>query len=272
MTMKLFYLIIANLLIAVNSWAQQDAGEPLQIDWETGPKTVSIADMAEIELSEGYIFTGSEGTRILMENMQNPISGTEVGFYAPEDSDWFIVFEFDSIGYVKDDEKSNLDADAMLASMQAGNEASNEVRRERGWETIDLIGWAKEPFYNPQTNNLEWATLLRDESGEQIVNYNTRILGRKGVMAVTLVASPDELESILVGYQQAIGTYTYTSGNRYAEWTKGDKIAQYGLTGLVVGGGAALAAKTGLLAKFWKLLLIPIIAVGAFFKRIFNKN
>ena len=270
--MKRIFLILINSLIAVSLWAQQDAVEPSPIDWQTGPGIASIADMAEIKLPEGYLFTDSQGTRVLMESMQNPITGTEVGFYAPEDISWFVVFEFDSIGYVKDDEKGNLDADAMLASMKEANKAGNEMRRERGWETIDLIGWAKEPFYNPQTNNLEWATLLSDESGEQIVNYNTRLLGRKGVMAVTLVTTPEELDSILVGYQQALGTYTYTTGHKYAEWTKGDKIAQYGLTGLVVGGSAALAAKTGLLAKFWKLLLIPIIAIGAFFKRFFNRS
>ena len=113
---------------------------------------------------------------------------------------------------------------------------------------------------------------LENERGENIVNYNTRLLGRSGVMAVTLVASQDQLESILDGYQQALATYTYTKGHQYAEWTKGDKIAKYGLTGLVVGGGAALAAKTGLLAKFWKLLLVPIIAIAAFFKKIFKRS
>ena len=56
----------------------------------------------------------------------------------------------------------------------------------------------------------------------------------------------------------------------------GDKIAEYGLTALVVGGAGAAAAKAGLLKglwKFllagWKLVIAAIVGLGALLKRIF---
>jgi uncharacterized membrane-anchored protein len=47
-------------------------------------------------------------------------------------------------------------------------------------------------------------------------------------------------------------------------------VAEYGLTGLIVGGGLLMAAKSGLLAKLWKPIAIGVVAVGAFLKRIFT--
>lgn len=152
--------------------------------------------------------------------------------------------------------------------LREGTEEGNKIRRQRGWGTLELVGWAREPFYNPATNNLEWGTIARDEQGQEAINYNTRLLGRKGVISATLVTDPQIYASIQGAYQQTIAGFKYAEGHRYAEWRQGDKIAQYGLTGLVVGGGAALAAKSGFLAKFWKLLLIPLLAVGAVIKKL----
>lgn len=265
---KTYALLLALIHISHAVFAQDEAQGP-DIDFIYGPATANIAGMAEIQVPAGFVFTGTEGTQTLMELYQNPITGIEVGFLAPEENgNWFMVFEFESIGYVNDDERDALDADAMLASMKAANKEGNKLRKERGWETIDLTGWAKKPFYNSATNNLEWATELVDEQGFKTVNYNTRLLGRKGVMAVTLVGDPVELAGIQDQYQGLLGQFAYTEGHRYAEWRSGDKIAQYGLTGLVVGGGAAIAAKSGFLAKFWKILIIPFIAVASLFKKI----
>ena len=54
------------------------------------------------------------------------------------------------------------------------------------------------------------------------------------------------------------------------EYRKGDKLAEYGLTGLIAGGAIAVAAKSGLLAKLWKLVLLGVAAVVGFFKKLFG--
>ena len=112
-----------------------------QIDWQAGPAMIKLDDLAELNLPEGYLFANGEDTRILMEALGNPPSYTEKGLYGPESLDWFVVFEFDDIGYVNDDEKNDLDADAMLESIREGNEESNKYRRERGFTGLTIIGW-----------------------------------------------------------------------------------------------------------------------------------
>ncbi len=209
---------------------------------------------AEIDIPSGYRFTGPEGTRKLMEVYGNPPTDREYGLIAPENLDWIVVFEFDESGYVKDDEKDSIDAPKLLESMRENQELGNRYRAEQGLDELTITGWAQEPLYNEETHNLEWALTLRNSGGGETVNFNTRLLGRKGVMEVVLVCNPDELGSILPTYQKLIDGYRYTEGNGYAEYQKGDKVAKYGLAALMVGGGAAIAAKTGLFAGLFKVL------------------
>jgi len=250
--------------------AQNEPDNPLsQIDWQTHPEKGKLGRIAEVAIPEGFLFAGARDTRKLMEMMQNPTNGSELGFLAPEDISWFIVFEFDDVGYVKDDEKDDLDADAMLKAIRAGTKAGNKERRKRGWPEMTILGWEEQPHYDPVTQNLVWAIRAESE-GEEGLNYNTRRLGRKGVMSIALVLGPEGLASTLDGFNAAMKGFTFVPGETYAEFRSGDKIAQYGLTALVTGGAVAVAAKTGLLKWLWKGIVLVVIAIGAFFKRLFG--
>ena len=77
-------------------------------EWVQGPAMVDLGDnLARLSISEKYIFAGSEDTKKIMEYMGNPLSNNEIGYLAPntETANWFIVFDYLPIGYVKDDEK-----------------------------------------------------------------------------------------------------------------------------------------------------------------------
>lgn len=218
------------------------------IVWENGPTTAKLGTMAEIKVPQGYQFTGAAGAGAWEEINQNPRDPSELGVLMPEDGDWFLVFSYNDVGYVRDDEQAKLDADAILESMRAGTEASNVERRNRGWQELKIVGWIQPPAYDPNTHRLGWA--IRATSGGEIANYNTRLLGRGGVMSVTLVGNPAQMGTLMPTVNNLLSGFNFTSGNKYAEWSAGDKVAAYGLTGLITGGAAVVAAKTGLLAKF----------------------
>jgi uncharacterized membrane-anchored protein len=239
-----------------------------EVSWTLGPSTVTLGSIAEVTVPDGYRFADGDASRKLLEAMGNPTSGSELGFLAPSTLDWFVIFEFSDTGYVKDDEKDKLDADAILVSIKKGTEAANEERKKRGWSTLDIVGWEVPPRYDPESHNLQWAIRGRSAEGD-VVNFNTRILGRKGVMEASLVVGPEALQATLPAFHQLLGGYGFKSGERYAEYKSGDRIAEYGLTALVAGGAAAVALKTGLLQKFWKLIVIGVVALGGALKRVF---
>ncbi|HEY0713931.1 MAG TPA: DUF2167 domain-containing protein, partial [Polyangia bacterium] len=222
------------------------------ISWTVGEGHAEIGDQARINVPLGMRYTGRDGTQKMLELMHNPTYGTELGLLTTNGFEWFLNFEFSDIGYIKDADKEKLDAEAILESIREGNEAGNEARRERGWAPINIVGWQTPPFYNKETNNLEWC-IKGESEGRTIVNYNTRILGRGGVMSANLMVAPEKLAEVLLVVKQLLSGFSFIEGKRYAEWRSGDKIAKYGLTALVVGGAVGVAAKVGFLAKLGKL-------------------
>ncbi|MES2660316.1 MAG: DUF2167 domain-containing protein [Verrucomicrobiota bacterium] len=238
------------------------------INWKTDG-TGGLGSHATLNVPTGYRFTGTEGTVKLMEAFGNLTNGRELGYISPLGMDWFAVFEFDDVGYVKDDEKDKLDADKILEQMKEGQVQANKQLAEQGMSTLEVLGWQTPPFYNPSTHNLEWAIRLRSSTGGEVVNYKTKILGRRGVMDVVLVCSEEEMPTVVPEYQKLLTGFAYKKEESYASFTSGDKIAEYGLTGLIVGGGLLVAAKSGLLGKLLKPIIIGVVVVGAFLKRIF---
>ncbi len=282
-------IILVFILLMVsplNFAAAQEPGtqETIDIQWIPGPAKVDLGEnVARVDMGDAYIFAGAEDTMAIMEAMGNPTSGREVGMIVPKDENqgWFIIFEYFSVGYVKDDDKEEIDAGALLASIKEGNERANEIRREQGGASFNVVGWYEEPHYDEASNNLVWTILgeTEGEEGHRVVNYNIRLLGRNGYMAVVLVTDPETLTANKADVDQVIASFSYHSGQRYAEYVKGDKIAKYGLTALVAGGAATVAAKAGifkLLAKFGKVIVLAVIAflaaIRGKLKQLFSKR
>jgi uncharacterized membrane-anchored protein len=254
--------------VDANPHAQQDpAGAFAALGWQLGPTNGDLGGIASITVPEGYQFVGQGGAGRFLELLENPSNGDELGVLLSGSSSWFVVFSFSPDGYVADDER-DLDADAILASIKEGTEQSNDVRRERGWSTLQIVGWQQKPFYDQQTHNLTWA-IQGSSDGSSSINHSTRLLGRRGVMNVDLVLSPDDLGAALPAFTQLLTGFTFNPGHRYAEYRSGDKIAEYGLTGLIVGGAGVALVKTGLLQKFWKVIVLGLVAAAGAVKRLF---
>ena len=239
----------------------EESGFPAILEPVKGPSSAQLRGLATLNVPGGYVYIGEKHIAKFLEMTGNQPSPSDIGALLPEADDWIIFFSYEDIGYVKDDDKDALDPEAILTSIREGNEQANAYRRERGIPPMEVVGWDQPPFYDEETKNLTWALRGRSE-GHDIINYNSRVLGRGGVMSVNLVCDPTALASVVPIYKQLItNDFAYNPGQRYAEWRQGDKVAAYGLTALVTGGGIAVAAKTGLLAKLGKS--IKLIVVGA---------
>jgi uncharacterized membrane-anchored protein len=235
---------------------QQKAAEEFRaklraLNWVKGPTTVTISGNSTLKLPEDYLFLDAANTAKFEELTHNLSGGKEV-LMGPRSLKWVAYMTFSDDGYVKDDEK--IDGDAILSSLKSATERANEERRRRGWETMKIIGWAVPPAYNTTTKRLEWATLFESDS-ERGINFFTKILGRRGVTSVVLVSSPADQAAAVAQLNTALTGYDFNAGERYAEYIPGDKVAEYGLTGLILGGAVAAAAKTGLLKGLWKFLV-----------------
>ncbi len=240
----------------------------------SGPATVGLGSVAEIKLPADHHAIDAGSLKRFYELTRNSFGGDEVGVViAPQG--WMLFFEYRDTGYVKDDEKDKLDAAALLKQLQEGQEAANQERVRQGWDEMRMAGWVEPPYYDPVTHNLKWALKLTSSSDNHQtpwINESIRLLGRGGVMNVTLVTDPDAYAIDARSADTLLAqNFSYVAGQRYAEFREGDKVAKYGLSALVLGGAGALAYKVGFLQKFWKLLVAGAVAVAALAKRLLNR-
>lgn len=267
-------VLAAGLLASNLAFAQ--AKDVSELAWVEGPTTAQIAGKATLKVPEGYAFLDPAGAREFNRLTENPDSGVNEYVLAKDDLSWVAFFTFDPVGYVKDDEK--LEADDLLKSVTEGTEASNEERKRNGWDAVHVTGWAFKPQYDGGIKSLEWAFRLKGEKSEgESVNYNTRLLGRRGVMQVLLVTGQDGLQTSVSDFKARLPGFSFTDGERYADFRPGDHVAEYGLAALVTGGAAAVAAKKGVFAaigifllKMWKLLLVGLVGGFAVIRKFFG--
>lgn len=271
----IFLLFFCPFLVAAQS--NTDRREEFgKLAWQRGPMEARIGDKATIAVPEGFVFLDAANTRRFLELNGNPPRDGHYMF-ASGDGNWWSVFTFTPSGYVKDDEK--IDADALLKSLKDADEPGNAERKRLGMEAIYTDGWQVPPHYDTQSRRLEWAVRARTAGGERVANYTTRLLGRSGVMSATLVTDPNELATHSEQFKVALQGFNYVAGERYSEFKSGDKIAQYGLAALIVGGAAAIATKKGFwaaivafFAAFWKLIAGVAVVALAGLGKIFGRK
>lgn len=172
-------------------------------------------------------------------------------------------------GYIEDEDAKDINYDELLEEMQEDTSAANEERKKQGYPTMDLVGWASAPFYDANSNKLHWAKELKFE-GEAVntLNYNIRVLGRKGFLNLNAIGTINVLPTFKKDVNEILNSVTFTEGNTYADFDPSfDKVAAYGIGGLIAG---KLLAKAGFLAvilKFWKVIALGAVGLFSVFKK-----
>jgi uncharacterized membrane-anchored protein len=162
--------------------------------------------------------------------------------------------------------------------MKKDVDAADKERVEKGYPSLSLIGWAAPPRYDAQTHKLYWAKEIDfGNATEHTLNYNIRVLGRKGVLLLNIIAPMSRLDDIEKAAPDVLSMVDFNKGNQYADFDSStDKLATYGIAALVAGG---VAAKMGLfkvilvgLLAAKKFVIIGAAAVSAWFKKLFKKK
>lgn len=273
---KLFFFLLLLPVIAFAQAGNDMEAQLKKLAWQSGPTMGTVGTHAKVKVPAGYVFLDDANTSKFLEINGNP---PRPGHYvlAPNNLNWFSVFNFEESGYVKDDEK--LDAAALLKSLQESDGPSNEHRKSLGMKPLYTDGWQVSPYYDAQSKHLEWGVRLRSDDGKKIINYTSRLLGRKGIMSAILVSSPEALAADTASFKQVLTGYEYVEGEKYSEFTKGDRVAEFGLAALILGGAAAVATKKGFwavlggfIAAGWKIIAGLAVAGFAGLGKLFKKK
>lgn len=227
-----------------------------------------------LNLSDSFKFLGGDQARQLVVDLwENPpsiadkllgvISYADAGAFDPRSS--FIVY-FDPIGYVSDADADGIDYNSMLKDMLKEDSLENAQRTDEGYSALWLVGWASPPFYDKKAKVLHWAKEMRQDSVEDnVLNYNIRVLGRRGVIIINGVTGMSRLDEMKAEVPRMIDLIAFNDGHRYDQFNADtDEVADWGIGGLVDGKVKEKVVGTlKLLLKVAAIALVSLIAIVA---------
>jgi uncharacterized membrane-anchored protein len=241
--------------------------------------------LAKLNLPTNIVYLDpNDADTVLVKIWLNPPGEKTLGMLIPADRTpgdpdcWGVTITSTEEGYVKDDDAGKINYDDLLKQMQAATLAENKERTASGYPPIELVGWAEPPHYETNSHKLYWAKEYKvGNSGENSLNYDIRILGRRGFLVLSAIAGMDQLPEIKREAPQILGLVEFNDGSRYTDFDpKVDKVATYGLAALVAGG---IAAKLGFFKLLWvgliaakKFIIIGVVAVSAWVRKFFKKR
>lgn len=240
--------------------------------YETGQITLG-SGIATISVPAGFRYLNATQSKQILEDIWgNPPGQATLGMLFPEkmgplDSASFAFnISFEEMGYVKDDDADKINYTELMTQLQKDSEEENKKRVKDGFEPIVFIGWASDPFYNKEKKVLHWAKELKvGQFPENTLNYDVRILGRKGVLSLNAIGMMGQLDPVKGAVPAISNAVSFTDGNRYSDYSKssGDKIAAWTIGGLVAGKILAKAGLFAILLKFGKLIILAVLGGGA---------
>ena len=198
--------------------------------------------LATLKLSPDFRYLDSEQSRrVLVEAWGNPPELAEgvLGMIFPtvDDDGWGVVITYEEGGYVSDEGAEKTNYDKRLTAMQTAAREASKERQQAGYKPVELVGWVELPHYDRLAHKLYWAKELKfGDSASHTLNYEIRVLGRRGVLVLTAVAAMDRLSAVKSALTKVLARVEFNEGHRYADYVPGkDQVTEYGIAALVAG-------------------------------------
>jgi uncharacterized membrane-anchored protein len=286
--MKKLMLTIFNLLCMLYlSTAQEVDSVQMQIDqieqslnYQTGDIELE-SDNALLHVPKGFGYLNKEQSIYVLTTLWgNPADSSILGLLVPENkgvmasNSWVFTISYNEMGYVKDDDPEDIDYDDLFEEMQKEFKENNPEREKLGYPPIELVAWASPPHYDKSKKILHWAKELKfGDDSINTLNYNLRVLGRKGVFMLNAVAGMQELPEVKLNIDKVIASVEFKDGHKYSDFVPDvDNVAAWTIGGLVAGKVLAKVGFFVLLAKFWKLIVIAFAAAGSYVWKFFKRK
>lgn len=202
--------------------------DPLKyVNWISGPQKVTLGDFADINVPQGYRLTDVHGARMVLDSINNPIPDDLVGILAPTSGKWMAVLQYSPKGYVKNPDVTKINTTAVLKRVL------EQINGKQTKASVVSLDWQSQPSYDANSHLLEWSLIVTTPSSAKVLNQTAVLLGRHGVMQVT-IAQPSSLANA-PSLKQLVSNVTFKGGERYTDYQTGDKVAEIGLAELISG-------------------------------------
>lgn len=255
------------------------------LSWQTNFGNYKLPNShAIIRLQAGQaLLLGDSARRFAWLSSGTEFPNTEALLtYDSSSAQTVVYYDWRDEGYVSDSDWADVDPDQLLTQYREGTEAANDGRVANGFQPMHVVGWLEPPHYDKATRTVTYAMELQDKDGSWANAFALR-LGRAGYTEFTWVGSVGLFQGAggrPALLNQALASHSYEEGYRYQDFKDGDKVAAYGIAGLVaavVGAKFGKGLIAGLIALLFagKKILIPVVivaggAIAKFGRRLFG--
>lgn len=284
---KILLMFFLSALFIPKIMAQADTTEAYydkidkSLKYETGKITLTEGE-GILNVPKGFKFLNGEQTQHVVGDLWgNPKDESILGALVPDgkgvthSNSWMFVISYQGDGFVKDDDANDIDYDDLLKTMQEDTKTTSEERKKAGFEEVQLVGWASKPYYDTNLKVLHWAKELKfGQNPSNTLNYDLRVLGRKGMYNISAVANMSELGEVKASIPGILKSVEFNEGHKYLDFDADtDTVAAWTIGGLVAGKVLAKVGFFAIIAKFGKVIFLAIAAAFAACKKfLFGKK
>jgi uncharacterized membrane-anchored protein len=207
----------------------------------------------------------------------------QAAFSMGPDIDTMMLLKPVSEGYVKLDDFEGEGAKQAIDSIETDLKQSLADQSKRIGRTISFKGWRVYPTADRQRNLIYYA-LDTIWDGKPTTSIKVMMLDRYGYLTMEVIPYADDLgaQQVKSVLDHAVAAYSSKPQAAYTNFESGDKVAAYGGLGVlatVLGVKYGKAATAGLVAmviillkKAWFIVVLPFLALGGLFKRMFGRK
>ena len=242
--------------------------------------------IGKINVPNGFKYLDPiQAERVLVDLWGNPKGeNLTLGLLLPENqgvmnqNGYVFNIQYDEIGHVDDDDADDVNYDDLLVEMQKETVEENKERQKEGYAPVSIVGWAAKPFYDKDRKILHWAKEIKFGTDPiNTLNYNIRILGRKGVLVLNAIATKNEPPLVQKDINKVLDIVQFNDGYKYEDFDSNvDEVAAWTIGGLVAGKVLAKVGFFAIFAKFGKLIFLSVLGFFSAFKNKirgwFSKN
>lgn len=206
----------------------------------------------KLQVPEGYVYLDMEqSNHLLADYWGNRRDEMLLGTLLPDtvqiydDADIAYVIFYEEEGYISDKDAETIDYDDLLKSIQ--EDMAQYVKDNPDLTPYELVGWAVDPKYDKNRKTLTWAKHLLVAGEHNVLNYDIRILGKKGYIVVQAIADLEKCPYVIAHENEFVESFSFNEGYTYADFDpKKDKIAEWTIGSLIAG---KVLAKAGYICQ-----------------------
>lgn len=283
-TIAIAAALLATTPALANPAQDEQAYEIQHMQWFKNTSVTLPISHGRLVIPQGYGgVLGHDAARMdEIENGKTNIGVPEAAIFS-KDVKSQVDFDFVSTGYIPDDDAGSIDPATLLQTVADNTEAQNKERVAAGLPTMHALKWLQQPTYDRTTHTVFWAIEFSDSNNEDVVNSAAVRLGREGFERLTLITTMKDYQPIGGALDVMRRDFSFAPGEAYEDHISSDKVAGYGIAGLVgalVGAHAVKAAAAGgalvllkaLGAKLFALLLLPLVLAKSLIRRWLGRD